>query len=91
MGIEEKLLEALKDNLTCLKQLLKLLKTTDRIKWTKDLKEELERVYLSENLTASEIAETWNVTLDTIQSALKRFKLRKRDYQKKRQISLFPE
>jgi len=91
IGIEENLLEALKDNITCLKQLLKLLKTTDRIKWTKDLKKELERVYLSENLTAAQIAETWNVTLDTIQSALKRFKIRKRDLQNKRQIPLFPE
>jgi len=91
IGIEEKLLMALKDNITCMKQLLKLLETTDRIRWTKDLKKELERIYLKEGLTASQIAETWSVTLDTIQSALKRFKIRKQDYQKKRQISLFPK
>lgn len=88
---EERLLVAIKDNIARVKELLKLLKTRDRIRWTKDLKKDLESAYIKEGLTAPQIAERWGVTLDTIQSALKRFKIRKQDYQKRRQISLFPK
>jgi len=91
IGKEEKLLMALKDSITSVKQLLKLLKTTERIRWTNDLRSELERSYITDGLTAIQIANSWSVTLDTIQSALKRFKIRKQDYQTKRQISLFPK
>ena len=91
IGIEEELLEALKENITCIKHLLKVLKTRDRIRWTEDLKKELKRLYIKEGRTALQIAEAWSVSLDTIESALKRFKIRKQDYQKKRQISLFPK
>ena len=91
IGIEEKLLEVLKENITCIKHLLKLLKVRDRIQWTEDIKKELQRLYIKEGLTASQVAETWSVSLDTIESALNRFRIKKQDYQKKRQISLFPK
>ena len=90
IGVEETLLEALDENIKGVKRLIKLLTSTKRTRWTEKIKNELEKLYIQEGRTALQIAEIWGVSLDTVKSALKRFKIRREDYEKKRQIPLFP-
>ncbi|MBN2468170.1 MAG: hypothetical protein JXD19_08475 [Deltaproteobacteria bacterium] len=86
---ERMLLEILAENILCVKRLIKLLSSPKRLRWSDKLKQELETRYLFEGLPASQIAENWGVSLDSIKSSLKRLHIRKGNQQKGRQRSLF--